>query len=186
MSVAMVVAADAIVPLELTIEQEGVGGITGKAPTVRLREASTPDYYLDWADNLFKTSGWTQLDAPLTEASRGHYSRSLSMAAVSATLGNIFSAEYHVDDGGDVKGDDADIIIVGQDGLISFVGLEADVKLIRQSITNRMEEFPGTPGHLILWDDDGVTPRMAWTLRDAAGNGIVATAGAPAKRSVGT
>lgn len=183
MSSAVVVAADAIIPLELTLEQEGVGGITGKSPTVRLREASTPDYYLDWADNLFKTSGWTQRDAPLTEVGRGHYSKTLNLTSVAATLGNIFSAEFHVDDGGDVKGDDADIIVIGYDGLISFVDLEADVTLIRQSITNRLEEFPGTPGRLILWEDDGITPKMEWHLRDAAGGGIVATVGSPAKRS---
>lgn len=186
MSTAFVVAANAVVPLELTIEQEGQGGIEGKSPTVRLREATTLDYYLDWADNLFKTSGWTQRDAPLSEVGRGHYSRTLSLAAIGAVLGNLFAAEYHVDDGGDVKGDDADIIVIGEDKLISFATLEADTKLIRQSITNRMEDFPGTPGRLILWEDDGVTPRMEWQIRDAAGNGVVATVGTPAKRSAGT
>lgn len=186
MSTAVVVAANAVVPLDLTLEQEGVGGITGKAPTARLRDGTTTDRYLDWADDTFKTSGWAQLDVALLEVGRGHYSEHVHLAAIGAALGNIFVAEFHIDDGADVKGEDSDVIIVGEDGLISFVALEADVKLIRQSITNRMEEFPGTPGRLILWEDDGVTPRMQWDLRDAAGNGIVATVGAPAKRSVGT
>ncbi len=182
MSTALVVAADAIVPLELTIEQEGVGGVVGKSPTVRLRDATTLDSYLDWDDSTFKTSGWVQQDAVLPEVGQGHYSLDLDLEDVGAVLGNVFAAEFHVDDGGDVKGDDSDIILVG---IGSFVPLSADVKLVRQSLTNRMEEFPGTPGRLILWDDDGVTPKMEWQLRDAAGNGVVATVGAPSKRSAG-
>jgi hypothetical protein len=186
MSTAIVVAADAVVPLDLTIEQEGSGGVIGQNPTARLRDGTTTNRYWDWATDTFKTSGWVQRDVTLLEVGRGHYTEHLHLATIGAVLGSIFIVEYHVDDGGDVIGDDSDVIVIGADGLISFVALTADVKLIRQSITNRMEEFPGTPGRLILWEDDGVTPRMQWDLRDAAGNGVVATVGAPAKRSVGT
>ena len=87
-------------------------------------------------------------------------------------------AEYHVDDGGDVVGDAADLLIVVQ--------IQESVWFARKAITNRMEEYAGNPGTLILWDDDGVTPLMQWQLRDGTGGVVQLAAGAPAKRSAGT
>jgi len=180
MSVLIVDKSSTSVPLDLTIEQEAVGGVTGKSPTVALRDATTLNSYLDWADNTFKLVGWTLKNAPLTEVEDGHYQRSLNLAILSpaADAGSVYAAQYHVDDGADVKGVALDIVIAEEQN--------TDLSLIRKSITNRMEEFPGNPGHLILFDDDGFTQLKNWELRDATGGGVVATVGSPAKRAAST
>lgn len=183
MSVAIVTAPDLTVPLELTIEQEGVGGIVGKLPSVRIRDGATTNSFLDWGDWTFKVAGWSELDHILNEIGDGHYSSLLNLATIGAIVGNIFIAQYMVNDGGDVIGDAHDVILIGEQAAADFAQALVDISLIRKSITNRMEEFPGTPGTLILWDDDGITPLLQWEIRDAAGGGVVATVGCPAKRS---
>jgi len=165
-------------PLFLTVNRAGAGGITGLSPTVAVRDASTLNSYLDFNDGTFKTSGWTTKYAALSEVERGHYQRSLDVSALPVSAFDVLMAEYHVDNGADVVGDASDVLIV--------VEFEGDLKLVRQSITNRMEEFPGNPGQLVLWDDDGITPLKTWQLRDSTGGGIVATVGSPAKRSAAT
>lgn len=183
MSVSLVSAPDMTVPLELTISQEGVGGVLGQDAFVRVRDGSTTNSFLDWADNTFKTVGWAERDRLLDEVGGGHYTTQLSLADIGAVVGNVFIAQYTVDDGGDVVGDAHDVVLVGLQALTDMAALLADVSLLRKLYTNRQEQFPGNPGRLILWDDDGVTPLLEWELRDAAGNGIVSNVGCPAKRS---
>ena len=117
---------------------------------------------------------------------RGHYTTPLDLPSIGAVVGNVFIAQYTVDDGGSVVGDAHDVILVGLQALADMAQLLADVSLLRKIYTNRQEQFPGDPGTLILWDDDGVTPLLEWQLRDAAGNGVVANVGCPAKRSAAT
>lgn len=174
-----------VVPLELTLEQEGVGGLLGYDVFVRVRDASTLNSFLDWDDNTFKTAGWSTRDKVMNEVGGGHYNLELNLAAIGSVVGNVFVAQYTVDDG-DVIGDAHDVILVGQQALSDMAVLLADVSLLRKLYTNRQEQFPGNPGTLILWDDDGVTPLLEWQLRDAAGNGVLANVGCPAKRSAAT
>ena len=177
MSVAITSFLDQIVPLELTIEQEGVGGVTGKSPTVRLRDATTTNSYLDFSDNTFKTFGWTTKNASMLEVGRGHYTRSLDLGLItSLVLGNVMVAEYIVDDGGDVVGEDHDLIAIGKETIFNYT-------IVRKAVTNRQEEFGGTPGRLILFEDNGVSKALEQELRDEAGGGIVTTIGSPAKRT---
>ena len=70
----------AALPLLLSLQQEGVGGIAGKSPTVRVRKGSTVDSYLDFTDNVFKTAGWGARDATMTEIGDGHYQRPLNIS----------------------------------------------------------------------------------------------------------
>lgn len=60
------------------------------------------------------------------------------------------------------------------------------LNLNRKMNTNRMEQYAGSPGFIILWDDDSLTPVLTAELRDAASNGVAAAAGAPAKRKKAT
>jgi len=102
---------DTAIPLNLTINQAGAGGVTGKNPIVRIRDASTTNSYLDFSDNTFKIAGWTTQDGALTEVERGHYQRSFDATAVGAlAAGDVLALEYHVDDGADVVGDDHDLL----------------------------------------------------------------------------
>jgi hypothetical protein len=169
---------NAAVPLDLTITQEGVGGVTGQTPTVALRDGSTLNSYLDFSDSTFKTSGWTQKYAPLTEVEKGHYQRLLSMPALVPVPvdGKAYVAEYELNSGVG-KGVDHDVLLVAS---------VTDVVLLRKGLTNRLEEAPGFPGTLVLYDDDGVTPLLNWTLRDASGGPVVGAVGAPARRSAAT
>jgi hypothetical protein len=165
-------------PLFLTVNRAGAGGITGLSPTVALRDASTLNSYLDFNDGIFKTSGWTTKYAALSEVERGHYQRSLDVSALSVNVFDVLIAEYHVDNGSDVVGDASDLLIITE--------LGGDMKIVRQSITNRMENASGTPGQLVLYDDDGVTPLFTWEIRDEFGGGIIAQTGVPARRGAGT
>jgi hypothetical protein len=103
-------ADDSNLPLTLTINRAGDGGLTGLAPTVRLRLGHTADTYLDWADNTFKTVGWTTLNAAMSEVGDGHYLQTLDMSAVTVATGRTLVAEYSVDDGGEVKAVAADTL----------------------------------------------------------------------------
>jgi hypothetical protein len=166
-------------PLELTVDQLGVGGVTGLAPTVALRliEVGTPKY-LDWTSMTFKTAGWMVKYQPMTALERGHYQQLLNIEALELAAGDQLSAEYHVDNGAGVVGDDAD--------LITLVEVGQEVDLLRKVATNRLEEAAGNPGILTLFDDDAETPVKSWQLRDANGGAVVATVGSPAKRSAAT
>lgn len=102
---------DTLVPLKLTINQEGVGGVTGLSPTVAVRNAATTNSYLDFADGTFKTGGWTLRDAPLTDIGDGHYQRNLNAAGVTGMApGLVVATEYAVDNGSDIVGTDSDLI----------------------------------------------------------------------------
>jgi len=157
------------VPLFLTITREGLGGVAGKAPVVALRN-NLNDYFLDFADNTFKAAGWTTKEQTLTDLGGGHYRYDLNLAVIGAANEDIYVAEFRVDDGGAVMGAAQDFILI------------EDLPIMRRIITNRLEDFPGNPGTLILYDDDGVTPLKSWELRDATGGAVSAAAGAPAKR----
>jgi hypothetical protein len=167
-------------PLDLTIHREGLGGVTGQSPTVALRDAGTVDRYLDWFDNAFKTTGWTTKYNSMLEVERGHYQRlvDLSLLTPAVTPGMVLAAEFRVNNGVDVIGDALDLLIL--------VNTATDLALLRKLATNRLEEYPGNPGQLILFDDDAVTPLRTWQLRDASGGPIVSTVGAPARRTAAT
>ena len=159
------------------MNRSGVGGITGLSPTVALRDGSTLNSYLDFNDNTFKTAGWTTKYASMSEAERGHYQRSLDLSALPVVEHDVLVAEYHVDNGGDVKGDAADLLVV-----IETVG---DLAIVRKSITNRMEQTSGNPGQLVLYDDDDTSILFTWAIRDEFGNGIASATLVPARRAQG-
>ena len=95
------------IPLDLTIEADGVGGITGQAPTVAIRDALTTGSYLDFADGTFKLLGWTTKYASMTEVERGHYRRALDTSTVVGLVaGAKLAAEFH--NAGAYVGDDSD------------------------------------------------------------------------------
>lgn len=96
-----------IAPFNLTLDQEGVGGITGEAPTLALRDATTTGSYLDFGDLTFKTSGWTFKYVTMSEVERGHYTFFLNPSIISGiSVGTMLSAEYRLDSGPAKKGDD--------------------------------------------------------------------------------
>jgi len=172
----ILVTPTATFPLILTLNQEGVGGITGQTPTVALRRILDNEY-LDWATNTFKASGWTTKYQPMNELERGNYQVLLTADGL-LSAGTYYAVEYNLNGAGSLKGQSADLVFV--------TSLDTDVSLLRKALTNRMEETGGSPGLLILYDDDGVTPLKTWQLRDETGGTVVSTVGAPARRSQAT
>lgn len=168
------------VPLDLTINKVGEGGVTGLSPTVALRDTSVSGRYLDFADNTFKLLGWVTKYAPLIEGERGHYQAVVDLSAVAPALtpGMVLAAEYHVDDGGDNVGDSLETIELVQTNTL--------LTLLRKVVTNRMEEVSGNPGSNTLFDDDDLTPILTWPLRDEFGNAVSPTMGSPARRGRAT
>lgn len=175
----ILVERNAELSLSLTVNRAGAGGITGLAPTVALRRATTAGSYLDWDDGTFKTSSWSTKYASMTEAERGHYARTLDLSAVpGATTGVFMLAEFSVDNGSDVVGEAHDVV--------SVVSTNTDTVLLRKALTNKMEEAPGNPGTLILYDDDDATPLLSQNLRDFAGDATIGVQGSPSRRTKAT
>lgn len=158
------------IPLFLSVAKAGTGGVAGLSPTVRFRRASD-GFYLDFADDTFKGSGWTTQSASMTDLGGGHYQRLLDLSAVGVVPTSVYIAEYAVDDGGDINSIANDVYNV------------EDLELVRQLGSNRLEEVPGNPGQLTLFDDDGVSVRARWEVRDVTGSSVTAVVGSPARRS---
>lgn len=155
------------VPLDLVLDQEGVGGVTGKAPTVAVRDAATLTRYLDWADATFKTSGWTTKYGAMTEVERGIYRRLLDASALGLTPGFRASAEYHVDDGGSVIGEDADDLLFVR----SFDDLPADLAAAHGAGTWTTATGFATPADVTA-ARDSIKGTDARSLTDVAGAGF--------------
>jgi len=124
-----------------------------------------------------QVSGLYYFDVPgafLTTHGAGQYGvnivASTSSPVFAATSGSLISVSQK------------DIDLLG----VTLDIVAVDAAIARKAITNRMEEFAGTPGTLILWDDDSITPLLTWSLRDSAGNGVVSTPNSPAKRGKAT
>lgn len=114
MSTAMLIEkTDTGVPLALTIDQSGIGGLTGQAPTVAIRRGDSTTLYLDWTTGLFAAAGWGTKFASMTEIERGHYVRILNAATAAGILaGQSLVVEYRVDNGAGIIGDAHDLITV--------------------------------------------------------------------------
>ena len=164
-------------PVNLTVDREGVGGISGLTPTAAVRR-TTDSAYMDWADYIFKFGGWGTKYQSMGEIERGHYQQTLHLENLTLAAGDVLSVEYHVNDGLDVVGDAHDILLIA-----AFASQLVDLSFLRKMATNRLEERGGNPGFLVLYDDDGITPLKTWQIRDAFGGPIVDTPGTPARRS---
>jgi hypothetical protein len=60
------------------------------------------------------------------------------------------------------------------------------VTLLRKWLRNRLESSVAFDGRVILYDDDGTTPLLTWSLRDGAGQPITTPTGSPARRGAAT
>ncbi len=177
MGLAQIDKTVAFLPLVLDVNQNGIGGATSQTSTVAIRDASTINFYLDWTTGTFMNAGWVLKDAPMTSIGNGIYQRNLPMAATAGiTIGLFFVAEYTTT--GPVVGIAQEVYQV-----VNAAAVNADITLLRKQITNRIEEAPGAPGSLVLYDDDSVTPILTWQLRDESGGAVLPAVGTPARRT---
>lgn len=170
---AHIVSPRQVVPLFLTVSKSSTGGVTGLSPVVELRRTSD-GYYLDFSDSVFKASGWTTKQGLLTEIGGGCYQRLVDFGAIGVVAMDVIVAVFSVNNGFDVMGVSNDIYTV------------EDLEVMRQLVTNRVEEFPGNPGQLILYEDDGASVRNRWSIRDVTGGAVTASVGTPARRGART
>jgi hypothetical protein len=175
-------STETALPLELIVNSLNIGGVAGLTCTVAVRNISAggpPYYYLDWADLVFRTSGWTTQFQTMTSIGSGLYEATLNVAALNLPPGvtTKLSAEYR-SFGNQTSGEGQDVILVNN--------VAAQVTLLRKFATNRLEEASGNPGTLTLYDDDAATVIEQFSLLDEFGNAVSPAVGTPAKRSAGT
>lgn len=168
---------DNAVPLELVVEVPGTGGIPGLVPTLSVRNAKTLDSYLDFADNVFKTSGWTTKSVNVPEVGGGRYAYVLNLAGLGLAQGGKLAAEYTVTEA-IAPGVDTDLLLL--------VTKLAQIDKTRKYATNRLDVAGGNPGSMVLYDDDATTPLASHTLRDPTGGAVSNVAGSAAKRGAAT
>ena len=86
---------DTGVPASVTVDRSG--GISGLTVLVELRDTVDNTLYLDFDDNTFKTTGWVQKAATLSDLTSGFYATQLNLSLISnmPTSGHL-SMEYSV------------------------------------------------------------------------------------------
>lgn len=166
-------------PVEVYATDRSGDPITGKTDLfVRVRRQSD-GLYLDFDDDTFKASGWTERDRSLTE--------------IDATLApGLYELPGGIDTGAFTNATDDDNLVIislqtpGTDAVLPApgemkVGQYVDlVKQTHQKHFNRREiDFPGSKE--VLYADDGLTPLGEQPLQDGGGNPVVVLPGAPAK-----
>lgn len=67
--------SDTNVPATLAVAN-WAGGLSGLTVSVAVRDGSTLNSYLDFADRIFKTSGWSMREATLDDLGGGFYALS--------------------------------------------------------------------------------------------------------------
>ena len=102
------------VPLEITVDQGG--GISGLLVTVMIRDSDNSSSYLDFADNTFKTSGWTQRERALSDLTGGFYHTTINVAAITnLPAGGNLVASYNIS--GAVAGITSEILHISENYL---------------------------------------------------------------------
>jgi len=99
-----------VVELELLYKRDGLG-VTGLAPQVELRRTDD-NYYFDFNDNTFKSSGWTTKSVSLSDIGSGWYQRTWDSSALGGSP-TVIVAEYTVTDNGKIA---QDVLLFGASG----------------------------------------------------------------------
>ncbi|RLI53567.1 MAG: hypothetical protein DRP09_15415 [Candidatus Thorarchaeota archaeon] len=141
----------------------------GLSPVVTIRDVETGNIVISGASMIEKGDGFY-----------GYYFTSFNpeqnyaIICDSVTLSGVerytyaASGEYH-----DVLND--------IESTVGIVDLRTD--LLRKVQTNRLELFDGDTDNWILYDDDGITPLLTFSVSDKDGNIIVQCPNTPSKRS---
>lgn len=186
----MIAQTGTTVPLTLTINEQGTGGVAGLSPTVAVRRLSD-GWYLDWDDASFKSSGWTTKNGSLTDKTAGRYERNL---ALTSSAGTVLVIEYACADSGyEVSETDTIQVVAALVDLPASVWANSDattlvsrVALLNKVARNRLVQTAGDPGTLVLYDDDATTPLLTWSLTSGTGGAVTAPTGAPLRRGAAT
>jgi len=77
-------------PFELVVSD----GTTGLTVTVKFRDSTTADSFLDFNDGVFKTSGWTNQTLTLTSIGDGFYRNEYDISLATLPVVEFFVGEY--------------------------------------------------------------------------------------------
>ena len=160
--------------LNLTVNKNG--GVTGLTATVRLRDKDVADSYLDFADGVWKTSGWTTQAATMTDLNGattpvpGGYEQIASIANLPPTSTNLI-AEYSFSG--------AESGVASEEFTVVGPALE-----VKQSWVFQQEPLAVNARGSIWLERDGQpvvlpgTARLALTARDRSGGTVFWSASA--------
>lgn len=177
-------------PINLSVSREFQGGVPGLVPTIEVRQGSTVDYYLDFADMTLKTSGWTLRSLTLSAVGSGHYTLlgGLNVGGITNLPSDVETlvVEYTIDNGGKDKAIGHDIIQLTST-LATLSSMMDKICEILACGKNRME-IDSSTDEMVLYNDDGITEMGRWPLSTNGGEGLVYPFGVQTKRGafVGT
>lgn len=126
-------ATETALPLTYTVGN-ATGGVTGLTTLAAIRQGTTVDTWLDFADNTFKTTPWTTRQAALTEVDAteapGVYRTTINPSIIGGiTAGDVWVVEYEASGGAPVGTDVIQVVPAQADtavlqGLLSqYVGI---------------------------------------------------------------
>jgi hypothetical protein len=155
--------SDTAYSLILALSDGILGPATGLFPTVRIRDGATSDSYLDFDDATFKTSGWVQIDAVLSEIGGGHYEYALNIAGITDIVSrSSVVAEYHLSG----VFDQSEVIVLQQ---LTQTSLTLTVNdsggIAGLTTTVRIRDAP-TTNRFLDWDDL-IFKTSGWVLLNA-------------------
>ena len=168
------------VPLELNYKENGLP-VTGLSVDVEIRDTAT-NKYLDFADDTWKSSGWTTKSVALNDIGNGQYQYMWdSSSAITADM--IVSTEYDVTTS-NYQATDKDVLMFGI--------VNVDTAAIAAAVWNRQMDqhtIDGSFGkgvnmifqtetgrwkiennQMIFYKEDNVTEVMRFNLYDHDGN----------------
>lgn len=118
---------EANAPINLLVNKNG--GVESLTGSVKIRDGATTDYYLDFDDDTFKLTGWTEMSASLEDIGSGKYvlSGGLDISAIT----NLSASTHHLV---------AEFEITG-----SETGVACDLIFLRTSTYNIVDDILDEP-----------------------------------------
>jgi hypothetical protein len=187
-------------PVNLVVNRNG--GVTGLTAVVAVRDGSTADYYLDFFDDTFRQTPWTQKTAALADLGNGVYSLAggLDISAMNSLVGNHLVLEFKIS--GAETGDAIDIILLRNHVYdVAVAGDEMDLQAnaldanavatsgaqeIRDEILDDATRFSGADIPLILEDTGTTIPALIAALENISVADILAAVLSGSGESVDT
>jgi hypothetical protein len=169
------------VPLEFLVSKDGAG-VAGLTVVVAVRDAATPDSYLDFADDTYKSSGWTTRQAAMTDLSGGLYRRALDLSAIT----NLPAATRELTIEYEATGAESALGVENLK-LTEFDALAAEVAAIFDHHNNRLFiDFTPTPAELVLRNRADTADLHRWPLTTRNGEKVQTQIGVQVERGVPT
>ena len=166
-----------------------VSGLTNLFLKIRRK---SDDFVLDWSDNTFKTAGsvvtstWvlTEIDGTNLPGeykfTKTGYINGFDPAAVTNIVAND-TYFFRVTQVGS-----ATAFNMPQVGEVTLGGYVDEIGTVRKNVTNRLELAPGMTNNWILYEDDGVTPALTWSVADYLAQPIALLPKTPSRRGKAT